>query len=259
MMKTTDTIKVSVVIPAYNASGTIVECLRSVVGQSYSDWEVIVVNDGSGDDSGALVEAFMTDYPGLVRLINQENRGVSAARNCGIREARGEYIAFLDADDVWEPEKLDTQMKLMEDFPSVALSGTAYNRFSRGGSGKLMPVSPFGMLAKSYFNTSAVIAKKEAILEAGLFPESMRYSEDIYLWTKIAGKHACYYLDQRLTHSLDGAGGLSTRLWEMEKGQLATIRMARKEKMINMAQYLFLLVFSFLKYARRVVRKKEKR
>lgn len=250
-------ITVSVVIPVYNASKTINRCLSSVYGQTYKDYEVIIVNDGSTDSSQKLIEDLMESSSIPVKLINQENKGVSVARNIGIQEARGKYIAFLDSDDEWEKEKLEIQMKVIESFPEIALLGTASNEVLIMGTGKgLCQVSVFRTLFRCYFNTSAVLAKKEALLEAGLFPLSMSHSEDLYLWVKIAGVQPAFYLDWNLAQRQEGRRGLSNQLVKMEKGQLYVIRNAHKEGFINGVQYMFLLVFSLLKFGVRIVSNK---
>jgi len=106
---------VSVIIPAYNAAGFISETLQSVFAQTYRDFEIIVVNDGSPDT--AALEAVLRPFADRLVYLPQENRGVSAARNTGIRAARGRYVAFLDSDDLWEPEFLAAQMGMLERDP----------------------------------------------------------------------------------------------------------------------------------------------
>jgi len=113
--------KVSVIIPAYNAMAYLPEALESVLRQTFTDFEVLLIDDGSSDEirqwAAGITEA-------RVKLISQENQGVSAARNIGIAKAQGEYIAFLDADDIWEPTKLEKQVRLLESNPAVGLVDT---------------------------------------------------------------------------------------------------------------------------------------
>ena len=101
---------VSVIVPAYNAAGYIGEALASVASQSLADWEAIIVDDGSTDSTCECVQPFLEDP--RFSLIEQENKGVSAARNAAVRRAVGDWVAFLDADDAWLPEKLETQVSL---------------------------------------------------------------------------------------------------------------------------------------------------
>ncbi|MCJ8280869.1 MAG: glycosyltransferase family 2 protein, partial [Rivularia sp. ALOHA_DT_140] len=110
--------KVSVIIPAYNAMGFLPETLESVLQQTFTDFEILIINDGSSDD---IVEWASKISDSRVRLITQINQGVSAARNTGIRNSQGEYIAFLDADDLWEPTKLEKQVNCLKANPGVGL------------------------------------------------------------------------------------------------------------------------------------------
>jgi glycosyltransferase involved in cell wall biosynthesis len=116
--------RVSVVIPFLNASRFMRECIDSVLSQTYTDWELILVDDGSSDDSAAIAQGYVERDPERVRRIEHpghENRGISASRNLGVRHARGEYIAELDADDVWLPDKLARLVPELETHPDVGM------------------------------------------------------------------------------------------------------------------------------------------
>lgn len=120
----TTTPLVSVVIPFYNVAAFLPEAVESVIDQSYADWELILVNDGSVDESGAIAQEFARKEPARVRCIGHEggiNKGASASRNVGLAKAKGEWIAFLDADDRWVSDKLEHQVGLAEAFPSAAM------------------------------------------------------------------------------------------------------------------------------------------
>ena len=120
--------EVSVVVPFFNAGRFLEECIASVIAQSYTSWELVLVNDGSTDNSAAIARAHVAGDPSRVRCFQHpgaERRGASAARNLGIRRATGRYIAFLDADDVWLPGKLAAQVAILEAHPEAAM---AYNR-----------------------------------------------------------------------------------------------------------------------------------
>ena len=108
---------VSVITPAFNAGRYIGETIASVQGQTWRDWELLVVDDGSSDDTADRVREFLWDR--RIRLLSQSNCGVSAARNAGLRLARGSYIAFLDADDAWKPENLERKLHALTTTPSV--------------------------------------------------------------------------------------------------------------------------------------------
>ena len=122
---------ISIVIPLYNKAAVICRTMESVKQQIFSDFEILIVNDGSTDDSLSVLMDFLSEneavFKNSVRLIEQENKGVSAARNQGIKEARGEIIAFLDADDEWLPDYLKTIAFLVEKYPECDIFGTAYS------------------------------------------------------------------------------------------------------------------------------------
>ena len=106
--------RVSVIIPAYNASATIREALMSIKSQTFTDWEAVVVNDGSKDDTAAVVESCAAELGGRLVYVYQENKGLPAARNTAIRNASGELFALLDSDDVWLPKRLELGIAVMD-------------------------------------------------------------------------------------------------------------------------------------------------
>lgn len=192
---------VSVVIPAYNAAGFIAETLESVLGQTYRPLEIIVVDDGSRDGTPEVVERFASHG---VRLIRQENAGPSAARNRGIAVATGTYIAFLDADDLWLPEKTARQVEVMEEHPDMGLLFGDMVNFGPAGR---EPVSHFEKngLDATYFGdplyledaflkifrnnvipTPAVLVRASLLARTGGFDERFRFSEDYLLWLRCA-------------------------------------------------------------------------
>ncbi len=186
--------KFSVVIPLYNKEHYIEATLRSVLNQTCTDYEVIVVDDGSKDDSLALARKFESDR---VRIIHQENQGVAVARNTGILNARGEFICFLDADDEWRPEYLAAIDGLTEQYPESAIFVTAYAVNMGNGkihySTRLEPEtgclpSYWLTLAKGYdfVWTSATTIRRQALLDAGLFKPGEKIGQDLDMWARVA-------------------------------------------------------------------------
>jgi|BioPla2DNA2_1021312.scaffolds.fasta_scaffold23167_5 glycosyltransferase involved in cell wall biosynthesis len=190
---------VSVVIPLYNKGPYIARALNSVLAQTFQDFEVIVVDDGSTDDGAEVVRGF--DDP-RIWLIQQENRGVSAARNRGIEAARAELVAFLDADDEWLPGFLETILRLRTLYPDAGLYGTAYELHypgsivetvcTRNGGDRLLP-SYFGAIVNygpnnphHPFNSSSFAAPKNILLGIGGFPRGVKWNEDVMLWGVVA-------------------------------------------------------------------------
>jgi glycosyltransferase involved in cell wall biosynthesis len=191
---------VSVVIPAHNAGAYLPDCLASVHSQSCdAGVEIIVVDDGSVDASVAIARS----TPG-VTCLSQPRRGPSAARNAGIAAARGEYIAFLDADDLWPPGKLDIQLRMLRQQPATALvfgdcrqfdASGAWPRteFEAGRQGAaawgpsgLVPDAYPRLLAENFITTGSVIVRHAALAEVGGFSDDLHLVEDLDLWLRIA-------------------------------------------------------------------------
>ena len=186
--------KFSVVIPLYNKEHYIEATIQSVLNQTCQDFEVLVVDDGSKDNSLALARTFESDR---VRIIPQENQGVSVARNTGIRNARGEFICFLDADDEWRPDYLATIDDLTVQYPESAIFVTAYAVNMGNGkinySTRLEPEtgclpSYWLTLAKGYgfVWTSATTMRRDALMEAGLFKPGEKIGQDLDMWARVA-------------------------------------------------------------------------
>ncbi len=196
--------KVSVVVPLYNKRRFIERALQSILGQSVSDFELIVVDDGSTDGSHELVEAVNDPR---VRLFRQPNAGPGAARNRGIQEARGEFLAFLDADDEWEPDYLQESLRVLETDPNVATVSHGYCLFPEGkpttelwrrrqladGVHRLSPETPpiFVVHLLAYMTAQGTVARTEVVRQHGGFYEANRclYGEDSYLWLKVLLHH----------------------------------------------------------------------
>ncbi len=192
---------VSVVIPLYNKEPYVSRALDSVLNQTFQEFEIIVIDDGSTDKGAEIVKSF-TDS--RIRLIQQENEGVSAARNKGIEEAKADLIAFLDSDDEWTPSFLEIILRLREKYPEAGAYATAYKkRFPNMNEKKLyffgLPEHQNEGLLASYFKSvikgklpvrsSNVAIPKNVFYEVGKFPLSVRWGEDTDMWGRIALKY----------------------------------------------------------------------
>ena len=186
--------KFSVVIPLYNKEHYIEATIQSVLNQTCQDFEVLVVDDGSKDYSLSLARKFESDR---VRIIPQENQGVSVARNTGILNAQGEFICFLDADDEWRPDYLATIDDLTVKYPESAIFVTAYAVNMGNGkinySTRLEPEtgclpSYWLTLAKGYdfVWTSATTMRRDILMEAGLFKPGEKIGQDLDMWARVA-------------------------------------------------------------------------
>ena len=195
---------VSVIIPAYDVAEFISEALDSVLAQSFTDYEIIVVNDGSPDTEG--LERALAPYMSRIVYLKQDNRGVSAARNTGIKAARGTFIAFLDADDSWLPNYLDVQVARIQADPTIDVlypNVMMFGGTSEAGE-EFMTICPssgdvtFERLISQECNVSnCSIARRETIVRAGLFDESLRSVEDFDLWLRVikSGGRIAYHRD----------------------------------------------------------------
>jgi glycosyltransferase involved in cell wall biosynthesis len=182
---------VSVVIPAYNTTAFIADTLDSVFAQTFTDFEVIVVNDGSPDTPA--LEAVLAPYRDRIRYTVQDNRGLSAARNTGIAAARAGLVAFVDSDDIWEPDYLAHQLAVLErdDLAVVYPNATTFGDPLRSGQ-LFMDVHPSAgavtvesLVAQECNVMVSVLARRDVLVAAGLFDEGLRSSEDFDLWLRI--------------------------------------------------------------------------
>jgi glycosyltransferase involved in cell wall biosynthesis len=197
---------VSTVIPAYNYARFVGRAIDSVLAQTHRDVECIVVDDGSTDDTPAV----LARYGDRIRAIRQENRGLSATRNTGIKASRGELIALLDADDEWKPEKLATQLPVLANDPDVAAVGCACDYLDIEGRsiGSGFKPSPergaAGLRAvatrKSFVSSSSsgAVIRRRVLDEVGLFDETLTAAEDWDMWLRIAARYAIVNLPEVL-------------------------------------------------------------
>jgi glycosyltransferase involved in cell wall biosynthesis len=181
-----------VIVPAYNVADYIGDALNSVLAQTFTDHEIIVINDGSPDTEA--LEKVLAPYMSRIIYLKQENRGVSAARNTGINAARGELIAFLDGDDTWLPHYLDVQVEGIQADPSIDVLYPNVMMFgdASGTGEEFMTLCPsngevtFERLILQECNVSnCSIARRETIIRAGLFDEALRSVEDFDLWLRV--------------------------------------------------------------------------
>lgn len=223
---------VSVIIPTYNRAAMVREAIESVLAQSYADRELIVVDDGSTDDTEAAVAAFLPQ----LTYVHQEHQGVSAARNQGAAIARGEYLAFLDSDDLWLKDKLLRQMQFMESHPEALICysdeiwirrGVRVNPMKkhRKYSGMIFPYC----LPLCIISPSSALFTRGLFEEAGMFDETLAVCEDYDLWLRIAARHPIYLVDEPL---IVKRGGHDDQLSRSRTGQ-DRYRIAAIEKLLQ--------------------------
>ena len=194
---------VSVIMPAYNVASFIAEALDSVFAQTYRDFEVIVINDGSPDTD--VFEHVLEPYLERIVYIKQQNRRAAGARNTGIRQARGEFLAFLDSDDSWTPDNLVSQMKLFEETPwlDMVYADAFYHPASLGK--RYMDACPSHspvtlealVLEQCHVCVSCTVAHKRIIVDAGLFDETLPRCDDYDLWLRVACRGAKIFFHRK--------------------------------------------------------------
>jgi len=197
--------KISVIIPTYNSIRFLPNTLDSVLRQTFSEFEVLVINDGSTDNTAEWISS-LTDS--RVKLINQENQGCATARNTGILAAKGQYIAFLDSDDLWEPTKLEKQVKCLEENPDIGLVYTwvDFSNEEAKPTGKVRKVFAEGnvfqdMLTGNVVSCGSVpLVRRECFETVGLFDTKLWTAEDKDMWLRISTQYSFALIREPLVY-----------------------------------------------------------
>ena len=213
---------ISVIIPTFNRKQLLLEAVESVRRQSFRDWELLVVDDGSTDGTHQVIESLISDG---IRCIRQEHSGVSAARNRGIRAARNDWIAFLDSDDYWHKQKLQQQFEALEANPEYLAvhtdeiwirSGVRVNprKHHRKRSGWMF----HHCLRLCLISPSSILLHRSLLDESGLFDESFPVCEDYELWLRITARRPVFFVPEKLVVKRGGhADQLSRSRWGMDR------------------------------------------
>ena len=208
---------VSVVMAAKNYARFIGEAIGSALAQTFPDWELVIVDDGSTDDTGAVVRPYLID--GRIRYFRSDSLGQSRAKNLGIGFARGEFIAFLDADDAWFPTKLAKQMTLMREHPQVGVTYTQRELIDETGKslGFRNEALPGGrilstMFLQNFVCFSSALVRREVFETVGIFDPALDLSIDYDLWLRAAAHFEFRPVDEVLVKYRTGHGNLSKKL-----------------------------------------------
>ncbi|WP_180128978.1 glycosyltransferase family 2 protein [Rhodoferax sp. BLA1] len=254
---------VSVVIPCYRCVKTLARSVASVAAQTSLPAEVILVDDGSGDDTRLLMQEIAREYAhGWIRLVVlSQNVGAASARNAGWAIASQPYVAFLDADDAWHPKKIEVQYGYMAANPNVVLSGHGHRLLPQNAlpdwstaSFDVQSVGKWALLLSNQFVTPSVMLQRDV---RPRFKEKQRHMEDHMLWLEI-----CFSGAQVVKLRTDlaavykrqfGVQGLSAQLWLMERGELGNYRSLYCQGMIKGYQFAMLSTYSAIKYVRRLL------
>lgn len=229
---------ISIVIPAYNSAKFLPAVIQSVLEQTYKYWELLVIDDGSTDNTAALVNEYC-QLDSRIRLISKENGGVSSARNLGVELSNAELIAFLDSDDLWLPDKLSVHVDYMDTHPEVGVSFARVELIdSEGKSTGKLTANIFKDLQSHVFfytnptvTTSNVVIRKSIFQSLGGFDKAIKYSEDIDLLFRIAVQSDLKIegIDKVLIQYRLHSSGLSSDIMKMKEGWIKLMDKARKE------------------------------
>lgn len=261
---------ISVIIPMYNASLTIEKAVHSVISQENKyeiEIEIVIVNDGSTDNSLNIAYSLKKKYVDLIKIniINQSNKGVATARNVGVANSNGDYIAFLDSDDQWLINKLNLQMDVFNKRNDIDLVAgnfqglnVNYNKL-KNIYDNIYLVTFNQLLRKHYFQPSTVILKREVFESVGGFKDGMTHGEEGLLFYNICFKHSCAILSKDVIqygddkHPYASGNGLASNLFKMEKSELINYYTMFKIGNISFLKYSNLFLFSILKFIRRLL------
>lgn len=257
-------ILISVIIPAYNASKTIIRTLDSINCQTYTgNIEIIVINDGSSDNTYEVVSQYASSHPSLeLKIISQSNKGASAARNTGMQNAKGNWIAFLDSDDIWLPDKLKKQVECIEKNPEIDFIGTEIIGHTTRILGRkkvgLTEIVLKEQFIKWYPFTPTFLFKADIPKKIGYMNESFRYGEDDEFLIRILNSYSGWFLAEPLVDCgygkpRFGYSGLSGNLKQMQIGQRRVLKIAYKRNILSMLEYILAKLYSELKYIRRII------
>ena len=256
---------ISVIIPAYNAENTILDAVKSIQSQSYkAQYEIIVVDDGSTDRTLDVITKYSKQHTSLkIKIISQSNSGVSAARKTGIRNASGDWIAFLDSDDEWLPEKIERQMNCVEQIGNIDFIGgekvghqTRILWKKKKGLSKIILKEQF---ISWYPPTPTFLFRKDIIKSVGYMDETLRYGEDDEFLLRILKSTTGWFLAEPLVicdkgNPGFGYSGLSKNLKLMQNGQREVIKRAKQYHILNSVEYLLARFYSEIKYYRRIIK-----
>jgi glycosyltransferase involved in cell wall biosynthesis len=225
---------VDIIIPAFNAARFLPFALESVVSQTFDDWRILLVDDGSTDNTAEAVAPFLDRLGSKIRYIKQENRGLPAARNTAIRASTAEFLALLDADDVWLPCRLSESLKILRERPQVGLvyglitgidqenrPGITWGGNLRDGDGHIATQI---YMRKVDLPCPTITFRRKCLDEVGFFDETMRATEDRDLWLRIALRYEVGFVPKVLAYYRLSPNSMSTDPQRMLQAQLKFIR-----------------------------------
>lgn len=214
---------ISIVVPTYNSEEYILETLECISSQSYKNWELIISDDGSADNTVGIINSFCDTHPEIrVKFLQNAHGGPGMARNQGVLATTSDWIAFLDSDDRWTPNKLETVVHYISEFPACNLfchsemytrldgSKTMLEYFRNYDDKKPLREQVYN---KSLFSTSAIVCRKELIVRAGFFDEGLKASQDYDLWYKMVPWMKPFFIRDQLGFYIERTNNITSRKW----------------------------------------------
>lgn len=252
---------VSVVLPCFRCSATIGRAVASIAGQTQKPAEVLLVDDASGDETLSALQQLVSGYPGWAKVLAlTHNQGPSAVRNAGWEAATQPYVAFLDADDSWHPEKIRIQYGFMHDNPDIDISGHQCLWIRTGealspvpNEVTIMKIRVPDLVFGTRLSTPTIMLKRQIPFR---FEANKRYAEDVHLWRQVAcASSSVVRIESPLAYMHKapyGVSGLSAELWPMEKGDLSSLLSLYQAKQISLMLLIMGSAFSLAKYLKRI-------
>lgn len=228
---------ITVVIPTYNRAVFLRDSIESVLAQTYDDFELIVVDDGSMDDTRDIVAAFSDDR---IKYLYQENLGVSSARNSGVNAARGSKVAFLDSDDIWLSHKLERQIEFIKENPEAVICQVG-ETWERNGK-RVNPMRKHKKYSGWIFekclplcivSPSAVMIDREALIDVGGFDESLPACEDYDLWLRMSLRYPIFTMDENLIIKRGGHDDQLSRQWGLDIYRITALQKILKDPLLK--------------------------
>lgn len=223
-----------IIIPAYNAVRYLPAAIESVISQTFHDWRIILVNDGSTDETAAIADKYKKQLGERMLVITQANAGLPAARNAAIRNSSAEFLAILDSDDVWLPSRLAESLKAFESRPAVGLSyglitwidqaGNQLDTFAGNRRNSEGNIARYIYLRKVDLPCPTITFRRKCVEEVGLFDETMRSTEDRDMWLRIAFRYEVAFIPKVIAYYRTSANSMSSNSDRMFDAQRQFIR-----------------------------------
>ena len=256
----------SIIIPCYNSESTILRSLNSIISQNINiKYEIVIIDDGSIDNTRLIIEHFINNHKHIDIFYHyQNNSGVSSARNTGFNFSKGDYIALLDSDDIWENNKINTQIDILIRNSKIEFLGTNRNNESHFLINKkiyIYKMNFFLLFTKWWPSTPTIIFKKSILKNTGMYNENLKFAEDGEFYYRVIKYANLYVLNKSFVKTCPekdtyGDTGLSSNLKSMYNGEIFILKSALYNKDVKLLPFILFYIYITIKYIRRIILKK---